>query len=272
MTYTNTSIREYCRDLASIPVMANEESRRLVALAQTLQGPTLTGATLDTVPRNAVVEGNLRLVVARAKYWWHRGVDLDDLISAGNIGLIRAVEGFDFARVGYDGRPIRFSTVAVYYADERMRSAIKDRHLVHLPHFVQEELVALHQGRKAKPKRKSDLLQDADRVFSGGVLSLDREQDDTGGGPISGAEFVPAREERRVPDADDLAELYDLLKWRLDPRERMVLSMRFGLPPYSREYRLHEVGAEIGTTKEWARQIQKAALAKLRGAADAEPS
>lgn len=223
------------------------------------------------------VNANLRLVISLARRHDHSSLSLGDLIQEGNVGLMRAVEGFDHRR-GF-----RFSTYATWWIAQTIRRALADKsRLVRLPVHALEDIsrVARTSGsiaaltgaapdakelaeRTGLPLSKLALLSEATSLKS--PVSLDRALDDAGDRALH--DVLPASSERPADDAAELASWrrkLEQLFQQLTPIEAGTLRLRFGLD--GPEQTLQEIGERYDLSRERIRQIEGQALGKLRAA------
>jgi len=260
-----SSVQWLLRDLGRRPLLTTEQER---ALAKAV-------AAGDSEARRILTESNLRLVVSIAKRYAGYGVPFPDLVQEGTVGLIRAVEKFDYQR-GY-----KFSTYATWWIRQAITRAIMEqRRVVRLPVHIAEEMHRLDKastklfqelGRDPTLRELShELNQSEQRV--GDLLRISAE-------PLSLETPVGEEDELRVADVihsqDTVApeetvskmirreDAEQLLK-RVSRREREILRMRFGLDD-GHPKTLEEVGYHFRLTRERIRQIEDRAIMKIRG-------
>lgn len=227
----------------------------------------------DTQARDRMVRANLRLVVNIARGYTGKGLGLQDLIEEGNLGLLRAVEGFDPA-IG-----TRFSTYASYWIKQSIKRAlINTAKTIRIPAYMVE---LLSKWRRASSRLTEELGRTPTPEEVGRVLGLPRKklpiikkaihiynltpQTDQAEAGWSLGEMV-MDERARTPEEelvehDNLAHVMQQLR-TMDPREATVLRMRFGLED-SEPRTLKEIGETLGLTRERVRQIETEALGKL---------
>ncbi len=227
----------------------------------------------DTQARDRMVRANLRLVVNIARGYTGKGLGLQDLIEEGNLGLLRAVEGFDPAM------GTRFSTYASYWIKQSIKRAlINSAKTIRIPAYMVELLskwrrastrLAEELGRTPTPeevarvlglpKKKLPIIKKAIRIYN-----LTPQTDQAEAGWSLGEMIMDDRvrnPEDELVEHDNLTHVLRQLE-TMDQREATVLRMRFGLED-NEPRTLKEIGETLGLTRERVRQIETEALAKL---------
>ena len=257
-------VRMYLKEIGKVPLLSPDEE---IELAKKIE-------LGDEAAKKKLAEANLRLVVSIAKRYVGRGMQLLDLIQEGNLGLIKAVEKFDY-RKGY-----KFSTYATWWIRQAITRAIADQaRTIRIPvHMVEtiNRLVRTQRqlvqklGREATPEELAkELDMPVDRVREIMKISQDPVSLET---PIGEEEdshlgdFIQDDNVEVPADAATYTLLHEQLMEVLDTlteREQKVLRLRFGLDD-GRPRTLEEVGREFNVTRERIRQIEAKALRKLR--------
>jgi RNA polymerase primary sigma factor len=262
--HSTPGLQTYLQDINATPLLSREDERILA-------GRIAAG---DPAARDHMVRANLRLVVNIARGSIGRGLSLDDLIAEGNLGLMRAVEGFD------GDMEVRFSTYATYWIKQSMRRAVMNQgqsirvpaHLVCLMAKWWRATANLSErlGREPTPeevgkalrlsrrrlgivtqaiqvKKAMNSLEPSNEHENGWDHLVDRRSGDT---------------DNLQLEADDLDRICRGLD-QLDKRKAAVIRMRFGLGTCD-PMTLEDVGEQLGITRERVRQLQKDALRQLR--------
>ena len=285
------SVRLYLREIGKIPLLTAADE---VTLSHAIEVGVLAEEKLATCDdldwedrfdlahlvdcgqqaKATLVKSNLRLVVAVAKKYGAPGISLLDLIQEGNIGLIRAVEKFDYRR-GY-----KFSTYATWWIRQAISRGIADQgrtiripvHVVEAMHRVLRVQRAMFQrmGRNPSmdelstaveltPERTRDLLKLADEPMSLDIPVGEGESGQLSDLIVDDSTAMPVDEVGLLMLHSDVERLLTIVT----SRERKVLRLRFGLEG-GRTHTLEEVGRVLGVTRERARQIEAKALTRIR--------
>lgn len=266
MESPDTNIGLYLREISSVPLLTPEEEVKLAG--QIKRG--------NKKAREHMIRANLRLVVKIANDFSNYGLPLLDLISEGNIGLMKAVERFDPKKGG------KLSTYASWWIKQSIKRALANQgKTIRLPVHLVDKISKIRrvsaQMTEELGREPSDLeiaeeigLTESKvahlRNVSARPASLDAKlgpDEDTSFGDLVGDERAEDPFEA-LRDRDLREEVVDLLD-QLDGRERQIISFRFGLDG-GRERTLEEVGKKFGVTRERIRQIQNIALLKMRKA------
>ena len=257
-------VRVYLKEIGRVPLLTTEEEQVLA----------MRIADNDPEAKKRLAEANLRLVVSIAKRYVGRGMAFLDLIQEGNLGLIKAVDKFDYTK-GF-----KFSTYATWWIRQAITRAIADQartiripvHMVETINKVKKTSTQLLHKNGHDPSAEEiadELGMSPDKVRE--ILRLSQE-------PVSLETPIGEEEDSHlgdfIPDGDALSpadaasisllkeQLNEVLK-TLTPRESKVLSLRFGLED-GHPRTLEEVGSQFGVTRERIRQIEAKALRKLR--------
>ena len=253
-------VRMYLREIGKIPLLTFDEELDLAK--RILEG--------DEEAKQKLAESNLRLVVSIAKKYVGRGMLFLDLIQEGNMGLIKAVEKFDYTK-GF-----KFSTYATWWIRQAITRAIADQaRTIRIPVHMVETINKLirtsrnllqQMGREPTPE---EIAKEMEKVVEIQKIAQDPVSLETPIGEEEDSHLGDFIQDEDSPAPHDAAS-YTLLKEQLEevmntltPREAKVLKLRFGLED-GKSRTLEEVGKEFNVTRERIRQIEAKALRKLR--------
>ena len=261
-------LKLYVRQIGGGALLTREEERELARRKD--EG--------DELAKRKLIESNLRLVMAITRNYTRASVPLLDLIQEGNLGLIRAVEKFDY-RLGY-----KLSTYATWWIRQAITRALADQgRTIRLPVHVADQVRRLLRSRRQLAQKLNreptltelarDTQQSEERVLE--LLELVEIpvslETPVGDGESSYADMIedvqsddPGEQTARTHRSTEV----EAALARLNPRMRRVVAMRFGLDG-EQQHTLEEVGVELGITRERVRQIETRALRELRLAAPA---
>lgn len=257
-------VRMYLKEIGKIPLLSSEEE---IELAKRMEEG-------DEEAKKRLSEANLRLTVSIAKRYSGRGMQFLDLIQEGNLGLIKAVEKFDY-RKGY-----KFSTYATWWIRQAITRAIADQartiripvHMVETMNRVNRTSRRLLQeyGREPTPEEIAEVMNlPVERVLEISKISQEPVSLETPIGEEEDSHLGDFIQDEHIPvPADEAAhtllrEQLEMVMDTLSEREQKVLALRFGLED-GKPHTLEEVGREFQVTRERIRQIEAKALRKLR--------
>ncbi len=265
------STRTYLKALGKVTLLTAEEEKELAKKA----------AEGNRDAKNALIEANLRLVVSIAKRYVGREIDLDDLIQLGNLGLITAVEKFDYTK-GF-----RFSTYATWWIRQAITRYIGDlAHPIHIPGYVKDNLDRMRrcsldiEQKTGRPATVDELVSamgvDEKKILFYQRLLLKEKSIDETMGEDGDATFAEVLKDEKIRLPQDVVEdniLKELINEAiasLEPREQIIIRLRYGLDD-GRPKTLEEVGAMFNITRERVRQVEQKALKKLRSPSLSKP-
>jgi len=266
MTNDENILAMYLKDINKIPLLTREEETDLAVKAK----------NGDAAAKNRIVNANLRFVVNVAKKYQNHGLDLSDLISEGNIGLLTAIERFDVDK-GY-----HFISYAVWWIRQSILKAICEKsRAIRLPLNRANELVQIEHARKAVTgdKTEEEEFEEVAKMLnmprehvreminiSRDMVSLDAQVHSAENDHAAVGDFI---EDERYADPDEAVMTSEMRKDidsvlnTLKPNEAKVLRLRYGLGG-TKPMSLKEVGDKCNLTKERIRQIEKHAIVRMQ--------
>ena len=260
---TINSLDLFLAQIGRVPLLTKQQEQ---ALARRIE-------TGDELAKRRMVEANLRLVVSIAKKYRGHGVSFLDLIQEGTLGLVRAVEKFEWRR------DLKFSTYATWWIQQAVQRAVANQsRTIRVPVHVHDRLRKIDRARRdieaklgreatleevaTQAKLKTSEVEDADKLRSQ-TVSLQRPTMEDGDTELG--DLIPDENARDVTEtvADTMrSETLGEALERLSPRTRRILELRFGLNG-GEPMMLDAVGKEVGLTRERVRQIEVEALGQL---------
>jgi RNA polymerase primary sigma factor len=246
-------IQIYLKDIRKIKVMTPERERELAKMIAT-EG--ITQREKDAIHKE-LLEGNLRFVITVAKQYQNQGLDFPDLIAEGNLGLMKAINNFDWSK------NLRFISYAVWWVKQSILQSLNDNsRTIRLPVNVVQDL---HRAKKEVESNGAQLDDKFQRLPS--MIDLDMNINEDGDTLID----IIKNDQAEMPD--EIFNSKDMLKSKLlnlldflDEREKVIIEDYFGLTGTPRT--LEDIGGDFNLTKERVRQIKQKALRKIRNESD----
>lgn len=260
---SDAALKAYLNEIGKFPLLSEEEETELAKKIQ--MG--------DNMAREKMINSNLKLVVSIAKHYQNQEVSLMDLIQEGNVGLLKAVEKFDYRK------GCRFSTYATYWIRQAVSNGNDKGKSIRIPAYMKtninkitrtRNLLIQDMGYAPSEKEIADMLKvSEDKVMNIikaqlRTVSFDApcgEEEETSLGDFIAYEFAKKPEELAIEEI--LRKTVENLFDRLDERERKVIEMRYGFVSGT-EKTLDEVGNALGLSKARIYQIETCAIRKMR--------
>mgnify|MGYP000005505631 FL=1 len=242
-------ISHYLKDIRKIKVMTPEREREL---AERMLSGFITEEEIKEIQKE-LLEGNLRFVITVSKQYQNQGLDLPDLIAEGNLGLMKAIENFDWSK------RLRFISYAVWWVRQSILQSLNENaRTIRLPVNVVQEL---HKAKKELEKAGVDLPEKfANLPYT---VNLDNPLNEEGDTLLDLIKNPDAELPDSVFDTKEiLKEKLKEILGILDDREKIIIEDYFGLSGQTRT--LEDIGNDFKLTKERVRQIKEKALRKLR--------
>lgn len=242
-------ISHYLKDIRKLRVMTPEREREL---AEIMLSENVTEKQTKEIQKE-LLEGNLRFVITVSKQYQNQGLELPDLIAEGNLGLMKAIENFDWSK------RLRFISYAVWWVRQSILQSLNENaRTIRLPVNVVQEL---HRAKKDLERNGIELPEKFDNLPY--TINLDNPLNEDGDTLLDvlnnpNAELADAGLSNEDTLKDKLLSMLDVL----DGREKLIIQDYFGLSGSTRT--LEDIGNDFDLTKERVRQIKEKALRKLR--------
>jgi RNA polymerase primary sigma factor len=242
-------VSHYLKDIRKIKVMTAERERELSAL---MQSDSVTDKQKESVKKE-IIEGNLRFVITVAKQYQNQGVDFPDLVAEGNLGLIKALNNFDWTK------NLRFISYAVWWIKQSILQSLNEHsRTIRIPVNVVQDL----QKEKKRVEKTGDKMGDrfANLPYT---INLEHQINEEGDTLI---DLIENKDSMRPDEIfntstqlkDGLINIMNIL----DEREKQIVEDYYGISGTPRT--LEDIGSDFNLTKERVRQIKEKALRKLR--------
>lgn len=246
--------QQYIKDLKKIPVISHQRQEQIFTLLQNKK--------IDKTERskllNELVVGNLRFVISVAKMYQNQGLDLLDLVSEGNIGLIKAAERFD------PSSGVKFISYAVWWIRQSILASLNENsRTIRIPSNIIQESQKQKKSNIEEELYYSKEDEDNPSPFIPKCIALDNEINEDGDQLI---DIIPNKNadnpENSLNSKDEIKKRVSLMLSVLDEREKVIIEKYYGLNGI--ESNLDDLGEEFGCTKERIRQLRDKAIKKLR--------
>ena len=242
-------VSHYLKDIRKIKVMTAERERELSAL---MQSDSVTDKQKESIKKE-IIEGNLRFVITVAKQYQNQGVDFPDLVAEGNLGLIKALNNFDWTK------NLRFISYAVWWIKQSIFQSLNEHsRTIRIPVNVVQDL----QKEKKRVEKTGDKMGDrfANLPYT---INLEHQINEEGDTLI---DLIENKDSMRPDEIfntstqlkDSLSNIMNIL----DEREKQIVEDYYGISGTPRT--LEDIGSDFSLTKERVRQIKEKALRKLR--------
>lgn len=251
MKLSDQDIRKYLKDLRKCPVMTSEREK---LLSEKMKSPLTTEIERKKI-KDEMVEGNLRLVLTVAKRYQNQGILIEDLIAEGNMGLLKAIENFDWSK------NIKFISYADWWVRQSIIQALNDHsRTIRIPTNI------INEQRKAR--KEYDELKAFDSLSNNARLApiTVRIEESTGDSDFSLLDVIENKDSLKpdyhLTDEDIVKQRLMTLLNILTERERVIIQDYFGL--FGATKNLEDIGNDFDLTRERVRQIKEKALRRLR--------
>jgi RNA polymerase primary sigma factor len=242
-------VSHYLKDIRKIKVMTAERERELSAL---MQSDSVTDKQKESIKKE-IIEGNLRFVITVAKQYQNQGVDFPDLVAEGNLGLIKALNNFDWTK------NLRFISYAVWWIKQSIFQSLNEHsRTIRIPVNVVQDL----QKEKKRVEKTGDKMGDrfANLPYT---INLEHQINEEGDTLIDLIENKDSMKPDEIFNTstqlkDGLSNIMNIL----DEREKQIVEDYYGISGTPRT--LEDIGSDFSLTKERVRQIKEKALRKLR--------
>ena len=242
-------VSHYLKDIRKIKVMTAERERELSAL---MQSDSVTDKQKESIKKE-IIEGNLRFVITVAKQYQNQGVDFPDLVAEGNLGLIKALNNFDWTK------NLRFISYAVWWIKQSIFQSLNEHsRTIRIPVNVVQDL----QKEKKRVEKTGDKMEDrfANLPYT---INLEHQINEEGDTLI---DLIENKDSMRPDEIfntstqlkDGLSNIMNIL----DEREKQIVEDYYGISGTPRT--LEDIGSDFSLTKERVRQLKEKALRKLR--------